>query len=238
MALTINDQPVEAVTIKRNGWYSLEYYLPPILTADIWEQVEPGWAARTNAEIVAAEGGWFADWQELKPWRRRPGPPSIWIKIAVGSTFVPSELLDTDDDRTLGIGVGEVRWVEHPPASGLGFHAWEADLEGARFRWTSQMWASHPVEVHGRTGNLKLRADNPDLESAPVIVTLYWNERLLRTVEIGDHNWTTVSIDTNELGRDSGVLSFHVDRTWSPADSGVSTDIRRLGVAVSEIEWR
>ena len=73
VTLTIGDQLVDELTILENRWHSLEYYLPPILGADVWARVETGWAERTRAEATVSGGGWFANWQELRPWHRRPG---------------------------------------------------------------------------------------------------------------------------------------------------------------------
>ena len=84
-----------------------------------------------------------------------------------------------------------------------------------------------------------LRADHPDMAGHAVVLKLYWNARPLLTLKIEDPRWKTVTLSrARHLGRKAGILSFHVDRTWNPDESGVSSDARDLGVAVSEVSWR
>lgn len=237
VTLEVGDQVIDEFRILRNGWHSLEYYLPPILGADAWSQVEAGWVERARTEAAVAGGGWFARWQELKPWHRRAGPPSIWIRIEVGSTFVPSELLETDDARTLGVGVTDAHWQSGLPPEGIGFHPWELDAEGVPFRWT-RSWASQPLDVAGTEAHFNLLASNPDLDQTPVSVQIFWDERPVAEIDLRDRSWAAVNLSAADLGRELGVLSFHVDRTWSPAVAGISADARQLGIAVTEIEWR
>ena len=180
---------------------------------------------------------WFRSWQELKPWYRW-GPPSGRFKLTVEPVFVPAQVGESSDYRALGIGVGEFDWNSDVPPEGLGFHDWESATDGTSFRWTSRIWANQPVGIEGSEAAFRVLANHPDLATSPVRVEIFWNERLLQTIEARDGSWLTIALSVTDLGREPGMLSFHVDLMWSPADDGVSLDTRRLGVAVSEIEWR
>jgi hypothetical protein len=237
VALTIGNQPLDEVTILRDGWYSLEYYLPPILGTAEWGHVESGWVARTQAESAATEDGWFANWQELKPWHRQPSALSSWIGIAVGSTFVPSELVNTDDDRTLGIAVAEPQWLAALPAQGIGFYPWEMDQDGTEFRWTRRR-ASLPVEVAGSEMAFSIRSQFPGIEQQPATVNVYWDAELRHTTVLVDTQWIPVRVPLQADDNRSGTLTLAVDRSWNPAALGFSADDRELGVGVTRIGWR
>ena len=221
LAIGANGILLDERRVDRGGWTQLLYYLPPVSGT---EQLAP---LRTGV----------SSWNELRPWhRRRPAP--VWLEVAVSRTFIPRTLDGSADDRELGVGLGPLRWGDALPNQGIGFHAWETDADVLRFRWTSRLWANQPVEIGGSEAAVRIRANHPDLAASAVSVEIFWNDLLRQTTEIRDSQWQTVTFYTPDLGPEPGVLTFHVDRTWNPAEEGISADTRRLGIAVSEIEWR
>lgn len=236
ITLTLGDHLIDEFTILENGWHSRRYYLPPILGAELWARVETGWAQRTRAEAAIAGGSWFAGWQELKPWHRRPGPPSMEIDITAGATFVPSELLESDDERTLGVGVADPQWRAELPPDGIGFHPWESDAGDMEFRWTRR-WASLPLQPQGPEAIFSIRAHHPDIEKQPVVVDFFWDADLRLTVSLSRPEWVEVRLPLGTTNR-TGVLTTRVDRTWNPSAVAAAPDNRDLGVGITRIEWR
>jgi len=215
--IALNDVPLDRVSHGEPGWHERSYYLPPVLGA-ISESAFEG-------PMPAPLSGW----QELRPWS--PPAEATWLALFTEPTFVPTSAAGSDDRRELGIGVGELRWSNELPAAGVGFHPEETTADEIAFQWTSRLWASRPLATADL--RLALRADHPDIAQSPVQVTVYWNERAVATARLGDHEWSSVTPATEQIGPSPGVLSIAVDRTWSPARSGVSDDERELGVAVS-----
>ena len=233
--LTVNGGEAVQFAGAGNGWYSAQVYLPALLGPESWAKVS---AARSKRESEASlsSSGWFATWQELRPWRAE-SDALVWIEIDTPVTFVPSVWADTSANRLLGIGVAQLEWKDSLPPDGFGFHAWEADVEGRRFRWTRRR-AGIPLSPLSEGVAMWLRADHPDIRDVPVEVHVFWGAELVRTVTLTAPVWTEVVIPASALTGDEAVLSFAVDRTWSPAQSGTSPDARDLGVALSEIARR
>jgi len=68
VAFMLDGEPLDAYTISVGGTYSFRYYLPAILSPGTWTEIQARWAERARDEAERAAGGWFANWQELKPW--------------------------------------------------------------------------------------------------------------------------------------------------------------------------
>jgi hypothetical protein len=224
IALSVDGKPLAAIEATGNGWIEHLYYIPPL--------------TGMTAELAGGTGAPPLDgWKELAPWRRSP-LATMRLGVHAGSTFVPWELGVGEDRRRLGVGLGEMTWHRQVPAGGLGFHPWETDPRGVRFRWTARLWASQPVEVEGAVATFEIRVDHADLAAQPAEVEVYWNERRVHGATLARTAWAIVTLDAAELGSGRGTLSFKVDRTWNPFRAGVSSDDRELGVAVSEVVWR
>lgn len=208
---------LDRVTFTESGWQERTYYLPPVV-GEMFEAAPDG--------VLPVATGWL----ELRPWAA-PDPRPLWLTLVTTPPVVPASIGAGDDRRELGIGLGELRWSDRLPEEGVGFHPVETSADGVRFRWTSRLWASRPLAGGGM--ELAVRADHPDLEAAPVEVALYWNERRIGTVLLADHAWRSVPLTAELVGSAAGVLSLRVDRTWSPAAAGTSSDARQLGVAVA-----
>ena len=113
----------------------------------------------------------------------------------------------------------------------------EGLADGFAFRWTRR-WASLPLRVAGPEAVLRIRAIHPDIDREPVTVSVFWNERPVESVPLSNTDWTEVAVALGAEVGATGVLSIHVDRTWSPARAGVSEDRREFGVAFGDVAWR
>jgi hypothetical protein len=236
VSIRIDDRLVDKITLSQRGWHTYAYYLPPILGAATWGTVERGWAERPGGNETASSTA-MAGWQELRPWHRRPGPPSIWIDIAATSTFVPSRLLDVDDDRVLGIAVADVKWQRGLPSTGIGLYPWGSDATGAEFRWTGR-WASLPLQTNGAEAVISVHAPHPDIEQSPVLVDFFWDATLKHTVELAGPEQVEVRVPVDVARGTQGVLSLRVDRTWNPVTTRMPANTREFGVGITRVEWR
>ena len=236
VSIEISDQLIDRVTLSQRGWHSYTYYLPPILGTSGWAAVKRGWIAR-EGENAAGSGLPSVGWQELRPWHRRPGPPSIWIDIDPASTFVPSKLLDVDDDRVLGVAVADVEWEQELAPYGTGLSPWESDETGAEFRWTGR-WASFPSQANGTEAMISIWSRHPDIEHRPVVVDFFWDAALKHTVELSGPEEVEVRIPVDVTLGTRGVLSLRVDRTWSTVITEIPSETRELGVGISQVKWR
>jgi hypothetical protein len=84
---------VDRIELTRNGWHQRVYVLRDLLGEARWRAIE---RARTRATADPA----------------RERPPTLWIEFDVRPTFVPAAVGGLTDNRTLGIGVGEIAWSD------------------------------------------------------------------------------------------------------------------------------
>lgn len=277
-----------------NGWDAQTHFIPPLLGPERWESVQRGWKelfpyAGRDPELTRYRAAWYEDlgpsprrtalinllWEEeqvpdyqrlFTAWHVPPGPPSVWLRVRVpeAATFVPAEVTGSDDTRELGVGLGELAWSDDLPAEGLGFHPWETDPAGRRFRWTRQR-ASVPVDLSGSGPpryrlRFGLTAGHPDLEENPVRIEFFWGAEQVHAVTLGEDGWKPVEVVVRphdpgsavarhfQGGARLDVLSLFVSRVWNPllwsrrhadnqgAEVQDPTDPRFLGVAMTEIE--
>ena len=247
LTVSVAERRLDRVWLRTNGWHRLSYYLPILLDDDarpaaasgggssvVDDEAWPVAARGAGSSVTASE----AVFHELHPWTQPPGPPSVWFTFDVGTTIVPAvDLGASNDHRELGIGLGQLQWSAQLPLQGIGFHEWEAFVDGRRFRWTRRQ-ASQPLAVKGAEAVFSLRADHPDIERQPVNVRVFWNTEQVGQLNLADRSWTDVAVAIGEPTGAEGVLSVRIDRTWLPADAGLSSDLRTLGVAMTEVSWR
>lgn len=212
--LRLGTLPLGPTRLRTGGWNRVRYYLPAR-------------AAAASLEGALSRG------------------TSLPLQFDVESDFSPADT-GGDDWRRLGIAIIGVGWRDSLPAEGLGFHSWESHSDGSNFRWTSASWASAHAEIgeanpgsSGRTpvGRVRILANNPDLADLPLQVSIFWNGRLLNRVRLTDTSWREVLLEPGLPPGTQGILTYQVERTWSPADFGISPDARRLGIGVTRVAW-
>jgi len=116
-----------------------------------------------------------------------------------------------------------------------GFHAWETDETGRRFRWTGEE-ARLVVPTNRGEIRINLVARNPDLATRPLGVWFSLDGKPAGRSEITSSNWQWVRVSVPPNAPDRAELRIRVERTWRPRDLGFGHDTRVLGVAVARIE--
>ncbi len=240
LIITIDGERVDSYTIGP-GIHTFHYYLPAILSREKWSEAQRRRDERDRYQSHVASAGWPTNWRELRPWRAVERLPQVEITTMLrpavdradpaGPAGDPDE--GTDQAR---VGIAAVAWLDELPSSGGGFHAPETGPDGTEVRWTRR-WASQPMVAAGRAVTFDLRAVHPDIADQPVRASFFWNSTQATTVDLADTEWRSVTIPVPPGAR-AGVLTVHVDRTWSPARAGVSPDNRELGVLLGRIRWR
>ncbi len=95
------------------------------------------------------------------------------------------------------------------------------------------MRASIPLPLRLKTegGQIFLKVAHPDVYKNSVRMIVLADERVISEETFYDHSWKKLSFIPEDLA-DTEILTFKLDRTWNPKLSGLSEDIRDLGVAV------
>jgi hypothetical protein len=118
---------------------------------------------------------------------------------------------------------------------GEGFHDWERDETGRRFRWTGEEARQIVTTALGEI-RIEALARNPDLTSHPLTLWISLGGKTVARCEITSSSWRWVRVPVPLNTPNPAELCIRVERTWSPKDWGLGTDDRALGVAVGRIE--
>jgi hypothetical protein len=157
------------------------------------------------------------------------------LSIIVDKPFIPSQHLDTSDQRELGIFVSSVR-VRKYTQEKWGFFDKEIERDGEKFFWSGK--ESSLVYRPALHHKLYLRSLSDDY---PVVLTILAGEVIIKTVVL-QAKWQQVDIKTslNEAAdripnKKDVVLKFEADRSISPSELGLGNDKRNLSFAV---KWK
>lgn len=112
------------------------------------------------------------------------------------------------------------------------------DVETAEisYRWSSQS-AQFYLRNNGSTKLvLRARCAHPQIDSAPVNVTLTVNGNSVGTTALSDHSWHDLEFDLGPLAATSVLnCEIAVSNVWVPSHESSSSDSRQLGIAVHHI---
>ena len=116
-----------------------------------------------------------------------------------------------------------------------GFHAWEEDQAGTRFRWSGRRARLH-VSGEARTIELPLRGRAEDAVR-PLDVDLFLDGQPTLRMQLTDDSWQYARLEIPAAAEPKiRRIDLYVGRTFVPRNSiSGSTDARELGVQVGEV---
>jgi O-antigen ligase len=168
------------------------------------------------------------------------------LLLKVSRAWSPLKYNINKDNRSLGVAVKDLQISETFNKDQIGFHGIETwngkpiaewpPGKPIRFRWSSIQSSLKIKDVDYNEGiTLFVMAAHPDISAEnPVKLKVFGEKELVRELEFRNNQWNKIEITSSEL-KDFNVLTFSVNRTWSPNRLGFSSDVRELGVALAEV---
>jgi hypothetical protein len=160
-------------------------------------------------------------------------PPHTALRIATDRTWVPG----ANDVRTLGVMVGQPRWLEPDGMSG-GWHKNEVWDGVTPFRWAGAYAWQKCVMASNSYVQMPMYASNIQLRRWPLRVAVYLNRQYLDTITLRDKRWKTYTypLPAGIQPCSTALVEVISSRTWVPKHYGFA-DPRELGVAVGDITF-
>ena len=127
-------------------------------------------------------------------------------------------------------------WSDVGVNNNFGLYAEEGYGEDSP-RWTMKE-AHVNYKKEGKRFSIPIKALNPDIYENPLYVKIYIDYNLITEIRLNDDKWhkITIKLPQNDMGRFNATLMC--SRDWSPSESGISDDERRLGVMIGAIEFK
>ena len=110
-----------------------------------------------------------------------------------------------------------------------------------RFRWMNDYRALKRVKIRGDIVLIPVFCLKPDIGKEPVEVKIFSGGRIIGDFVIEDDRVKYLKGDIAGMGYEVGEymdIRFEVDSLWIPADYGIGSDTRNLGIAVGNIEFK
>jgi hypothetical protein len=111
---------------------------------------------------------------------------------------------------------------------GPGWYSVEADGE-LGFRWMRKAAVFHLKTASAATIGIHVQVHHPDLSQHPVHVTVTVEGSTVEQV-IHDYRWQDIEFPLRQPISGTVRVELSLDRDWVPAETGASTDRRRLGL--------
>jgi SAM-dependent methyltransferase len=111
---------------------------------------------------------------------------------------------------------------------------WWADERGISFRWTEQMFRF--LIARGGSLELEVLVGHPDVDRRHVQLSLKTQASTLPPILFHHSGWHSVSVPVSELPALGHLeITGHLSHTWCPAECGISTDRRPLGIGIARV---
>ncbi|MCJ7473108.1 MAG: hypothetical protein MUP02_09965 [Actinobacteria bacterium] len=110
-----------------------------------------------------------------------------------------------------------------------------------RFRWMNDLHALKRVKIRGNKISIPIFCLKPDIAEEPIEVKIFSGGRMIGDFVIEDSQVKYLEGDIAGMGYEVGEyldIRFEVDSLWTPADYGIGSDTRDLGIAVGNIEFK
>ena len=125
----------------------------------------------------------------------------------------------------------------------FGFYQLEKTKLGKEFRWTKKN-CGLTVKIEKPTIEIPIMASHPDIKKNPVKIKIYLireffkEKKLLGEIVLRESSWKTCTYIIPEEVNNQVILLFKVSRTWNPWKTSGASDLRNLGIAVGEINFK
>jgi hypothetical protein len=181
---------------------------------------------------VRADPDWFLEFLDLPPGRLEGD--GLFAKLTV------SAHADAGTSPPIGLeqfdvqSVGTAIWGFH-----LGWHVREFDRRTGRlWRWTTER-ATLVSRPTGRDVTMTLVGQSPltDLGEAPTVTIRAGDEPVARLTPAAAFA-EEIRLPADALDRSGGLIVIETDRMFVPAEWGIGSDRRRLGLRIFELTIR
>jgi O-antigen ligase len=143
------------------------------------------------------------------------GATLLWSSTHDLSINVKNSLYDHDNDH--------------------GFYQEEYE-EGIPYRWT----AGDALTIVARKSNavvIPMKWVNPEPHRIPNFVRIYVDNTLVKIVKLDDDGWHDVSVDLKKFDRERVTITLSMNHYWVPAELGLSSDTRELGIKAGDFRF-
>ena len=143
---------------------------------------------------------------------------------------------------SLGVGLAALSSTRaRTPPPERGFHGFETDSQGQRFRWMTRHVVAYIPAEPGVRGIVTLRLRAPDDRSpaGPLIVETTIAGRSVDRREVGGEAWTTIDIGVRDAASAPFLrIDLRANQQWTQdVRLGIRPALRPISVMVGEIGW-
>lgn len=156
--------------------------------------------------------------------------------VAIISVFTYKFTEASFTDLSLYIKENICGWSDVGVNNNFGLYAEEGYGEDSP-RWTMKE-AHVNYKKEGQRFSIPLKALNPDIYENPLFVKIYIDYNLMTEIRLNDDKWhkITIKLPQNDMGRFNATLVC--SRDWSPSESSIREDERRLGVMIGAVDFK
>ena len=149
--------------------------------------------------------------------------PVVIIYIYFNYDYISENKFDLSDQVIYGFGGEEKR--ENPTLA---------------YRMMNDSESLRRIKINGNNIVIPVFCLKPNMNEEPVTVTIFFNNEIVNKTVLNDNDINYIKINSVNMGYNKGMIvniTFRIDRTWVPAEYGVSEDIRKFGIGVGNIEF-
>ena len=161
---------------------------------------------------------------------RLPGRPALPLTVEVSRVWTPY-LSGSLDGRFLGVAVFSPSFRDPAADDELGLVPSPGGSE-AGSRWTGARY-SVAIDRAEHPKGLTVPVRPAVWDGTPVTVEAFWDDRLVRSVVLGEDGWFRLPVHAAGSGR-LGIVTLQASRVWRPASDSFVRDRRYVGLRIGE----
>ncbi len=156
--------------------------------------------------------------------------PSAISLLFIMVLFVITLLFGSTTDLSINI-----KQTLYDFENNYGFYSQESS-GGMDFRWT-EIEASEVIDREGNKIIIPVKSINPVKYEDPSYVKIIIDNSLMQKVVLKDKEWHNIEIDLKDFNKEEITLTFSMNHSWIPKETGLSNDTRELGIQVGEYRF-